>query len=125
MVVKASPDRAAEEGSALRKPLMRRVNSFARLHDPCAGALSMFYRQGFTIEAYDAAERDVAEVNAPRLPTNIRDLRPETVMLKNGARSMIDELEKVGDVTLCRLMTGGSDPEHEPRLCARGLAEIP
>ncbi|RLF92327.1 hypothetical protein DRN52_08235 [Thermococci archaeon] len=57
--------------------------------------------------------------------TNIRDLQPETVMLKNGARSMIDELEKVGDVTLCRLMTGGSDPEHEPRLCARGLAEIP
>ena len=87
-------------------------------------ALLIFYRQGFTIEAYDAAERDVAEVNAPRLPTNIRDLRPETVMLKNGARSMIDELEKVGDVTLCRLMTGG-DPEHEPRLCARGLAEVP
>ena len=88
----------------------------------------MFYRQGFTIEAYDAAERDAAEVNAPRLPTNIWDLRPETVMLKNGARSMIDELEKVGDVTLCRLMTGGAilnmNPDYAQEVSQKYLESL-
>ena len=113
------PDQAAEESSALRRPLIRRVNSLAEAAMILgASALLIFDHQGLAIESYNIAERDMARVAASmaELINIFRSLgfSAETVMLKNGVKSMIVELEKVGDMTLYGLMTGGAALNMNP-----------
>lgn len=111
--------RTAEESSVAEMKPVRRISSLAEAAMILgASALLLFNHQGLAIESYNISEGDMARVAASlaELLNIFRKLgfSAETVMLKNGVKSMIVELEKVGDMTIYGLMTGGAALNMNP-----------